>query len=224
VHTVSDSCITMSDTKSHVLDQFVTAFGSLILHNPQDHDEYETKGQTKLRELASKCIEHYAPIRMVMPGFPHKNPTQGRCLGHAADGAEAAALEVLHGFCAEVKRFYPPGCELLVLSDGRVWAHLTNVPRAHYERYAETVRSLNKEIHLTFAAGGGAAQDPSKSYLQHQSRTEAVEASESKSGAAATTSGLQNDHRIRKNPIMFASLDVRSSGLYTLLTRFELSA
>lgn len=67
-------------------------------------------------------VKDNQPIRMCIPAFPFKSPnSEVKVLGKLPDKVEEFALAHLNGLCAGIQDIYPPGAELVIISDGIVY-------------------------------------------------------------------------------------------------------
>ncbi len=66
------------------------------------------------------------------------------------DRGEELALQRLHQFCADIQSFYAPGCHVLVMSDGRVFADLVGVSDESVKQYGEVLRQLLNSPNLSW--------------------------------------------------------------------------
>ena len=66
------------------------------------------------------------------------------------DFGEETALRRLDDFCARVGQFYEPGAQLLVMSDGRVFADLVGVPDENVTKYRHTLHRLVPVKHISW--------------------------------------------------------------------------
>ncbi|NUR90929.1 MAG: L-tyrosine/L-tryptophan isonitrile synthase family protein [Nonomuraea sp.] len=83
----------------------------------------------------TRAIESGEPIRLVLPAFPCKSPSARKVLGPVPDLAERLALDFLQSLCDRVESLHPPGAELVICSDGRVFGDLIHVADADISRY-----------------------------------------------------------------------------------------
>ncbi|KAL4779067.1 Pyoverdine/dityrosine biosynthesis protein-domain-containing protein [Aspergillus varians] len=98
--------------------------------------------QTFLPVIAAS-IEKNEPVRMVLPAFPFKSPNgRDKCLGILPDLGEELALSHLNGLCLNIARFYEPGAEVHISSDGLVYNDLLGVPDEVVWDYGEALRQI----------------------------------------------------------------------------------
>lgn len=106
-----------------VVNQFLASFEALR-YSPVN-DLYYTGGEFKLRLVLLSFVVRGATIQMVLPAFPCKSPNAvSKVLGKLPDRGEELALLRLEAFCQEVSSYYPPGCEVVIMTDGKVFADL----------------------------------------------------------------------------------------------------
>lgn len=87
-------------------------------------------------------VESGAPVRLVLPAFPAKAPSARKVLGRRADLAEQLALESLSTLLDELAEVHPPGAELVIASDGAVFADLVGVRDADVIAYRADLEAM----------------------------------------------------------------------------------
>jgi pyoverdine/dityrosine biosynthesis protein Dit1 len=92
-----------------------------------------------------RAIERHEPIPMVLPAFPAKSPNRDKTLSHLPDLGDKLALRSLHGMCDQIRAIYEPGAELMICSDGRVFADLVRIPDEHVTEYGQLLREHARE-------------------------------------------------------------------------------
>lgn len=99
-------------------------------------------------------VDRNAPIEIVLPAFPAKAPNPHKVLGDGPDLAEWLALESLADLLDEIRAVYPPGAQLILCSDGGVFADLVGVTDAQVRAYRAELEGMIASIS---AARGGTA-------------------------------------------------------------------
>lgn len=89
-------------------------------------------------------IDAGEPVQLVLPAFPAKAPNPAKVLGRLPDMAEWLALESLNQLLDELSEAHPPGAELIICSDGHVFADVVGVSDADVAAYR---RGLEEMIH-----------------------------------------------------------------------------
>lgn len=92
-----------------------------------------------------KAVETNSPIQLILPAFPAKSPNRNKTLGPLPDLAEKHALENLSKLCDRIKHVYEPGAELIICSDGRVFADLVKIPDVDVTAYGDELRRHSRE-------------------------------------------------------------------------------
>jgi len=87
-------------------------------------------------------IDEGEPIQMVLPAFPAKAPNEKKVLGKDPDMAEWLALSSLRELCEEIRALYPPGVELIICSDGQVFADKVGVDDQQVKLYLEKLSEM----------------------------------------------------------------------------------
>lgn len=91
-------------------------------------------------------VSRGAPIQLALPAFPAKSPSPAKVLGKHPDMAEQLGLESLARLLDEIAAVYPPGAELVLCSDGGVFADLVGVSDADVARYRRGIEAMIAEI------------------------------------------------------------------------------
>lgn len=139
------------ETQNHqlVVSQFMKIFRQLLAK--AKNDCFETKGKTFLTEQLMDFIRRSQPIEMILPGFPCKSPnTNSKVFSYLPDRGEEIALEYLDNFCEQVKKFYAPGCKLIIFSDGTTFSDLIGVSEETQDEYNTTLKNLIKVRHISW--------------------------------------------------------------------------
>jgi len=92
-------------------------------------------------------IDAKEPIQLVLPAFPAKAPNPKKVLGKLPDAAESLALESLAALLRDITEAHRPGAELVICSDGHVFADVVGVSDAD-------VRAYRRELELRIAELG----------------------------------------------------------------------
>lgn len=90
-------------------------------------------------------VDNNEPLQLVLPAFPAKSPNLTKVLGRLPDMGERLALESLSALLAELREAYPPGAELIICSDGLVFADAVGVSDADVARYRVALQEMIEE-------------------------------------------------------------------------------
>jgi pyoverdine/dityrosine biosynthesis protein Dit1 len=88
------------------------------------------------------------PVKFVLPAFPGKSPNPQKVLGVLPDEAERHALFFLNSLCKNVTKFYPPGMEIIICSDGRVFSDVVGMEEADVTHYQKAIDKIIKDYSL----------------------------------------------------------------------------
>ncbi|MDJ0573029.1 MAG: L-tyrosine/L-tryptophan isonitrile synthase family protein [Pleurocapsa sp. MO_192.B19] len=136
-----------SQNDDFVVSQFLEIFRDLQV-TCQD-DSFETQGKALLTEQLRYFIEDSKPLKMILPGFPCKSPnTESKVFSSLPDRGEEIALRTLDNFCEQVRKFYPPGCQLTIFSDGTIFSDIIGVPEEAQQSYNIALQGLIEPRHL----------------------------------------------------------------------------
>ncbi|MFF2042613.1 L-tyrosine/L-tryptophan isonitrile synthase family protein [Kitasatospora sp. NPDC058170] len=89
------------------------------------------------------------PILFTLPGFPCKSPNLAKVLSHLPDEGERLSLTFLNGLCEEIGKFYEPGAQILICSDGHIFGDLIHVPDDHIDQYSDELTAMIEREGLT---------------------------------------------------------------------------
>ena len=86
-------------------------------------------GRPRFLAACKYWVDRNLPVKYVLPCFPFKSGnTTSKTLGKLPDMAEFVALRRLDAFCRRIEEFYPPGAEITLFTDGRVYAEAFEIP------------------------------------------------------------------------------------------------
>ncbi|GAB1542890.1 L-tyrosine/L-tryptophan isonitrile synthase family protein [Scytonema sp. NUACC21] len=132
-----------------VASQFIEAFRKLLVQG--NDDLFEPEGRIFLTEQLMYFIQSGQPIEMILPGFPCKSPNSlSKVFGYLPDRGEELALTHLDNFCEQVRKFYAPGCKLIIFSDGTTFSDLIGVSEETQESYNTTLKNLLQLRHISW--------------------------------------------------------------------------
>lgn len=113
-----------------------------IKHNAGCFEIHETK--------LTSVIDAHLPIQFVLPAFPAKSPNPAKTASVMPDLGECLGLKSLNQLAADIHVIYPPGVEIVICSDGRVFNDLVRVSDAHVNAYSIGIRQIIHEHQLTY--------------------------------------------------------------------------
>ncbi|KAH8657508.1 Pyoverdine/dityrosine biosynthesis protein-domain-containing protein [Tricladium varicosporioides] len=97
----------------------------------------------------TKQINTGATLRLVLPAFPFKSPSNKKVLGTLPDLGEELALVRLQGLCENVRQMYKGGAEVVIVSAGLVYNDLLGVSDEDVWVYRKALMQLAKDKKLT---------------------------------------------------------------------------
>ncbi|NYH20358.1 L-tyrosine/L-tryptophan isonitrile synthase family protein [Paraburkholderia bryophila] len=104
------------------------------------HDN-QTIGAIQLPRIHA-FVEANNPIELVLPAFPSKSPNLAKVLGRLPDLAERLSLTFLNTLCLRIQRHHPPGAQLKICSDGRVFGDLIRVDDRDISAYQSALQHI----------------------------------------------------------------------------------
>lgn len=116
------------------------------LKNTIKKDEWFVSGRAKFLEKVTYFTDRYIKIECILPAFPCKSSNVNKVFGHEPDRGEELALRRLIKFNENVKKFYPPGCKIWIVSDGHVFSDCIGVDDGVVDSYTANLHKLYKGI------------------------------------------------------------------------------
>lgn len=110
-----------------------------LLPKQTEESDRSSEFEPHISSVLSSIIKR-EPIKMILPGFPAKSPNRGKTLGALPDLAEKHALENLSMLCDRIRAVYTAGAEIIICSDGRVFADLVRIPDKDVTAYGDYLR------------------------------------------------------------------------------------
>lgn len=95
------------------------------------------------------AVRKNKPVTFVLPAFPGKSPNLEKVLGPMPDYAERLALGFLGALCQRVKKYYSPGINMILCSDGRVFSDVVGMKDSNVTAYQVALDNLIKEMTLS---------------------------------------------------------------------------
>jgi len=125
----------LRDTVDRILQLFED-----LRRQSEVRDLWKSLGLAHFRERVARCVLGGIPVLMTLPAFPMKSPRASKVLGPIPDLGEVLAISRLSAFAKKVGEVHPPGCAILIASDGRVFNDIypvTDVAVTTYHRLIE---------------------------------------------------------------------------------------
>ncbi|KAK8109618.1 transferase family protein [Apiospora kogelbergensis] len=119
--------------------------GILLTKLPGAQDRWEL-GRPDFLSTIARFVRQGKTVQMCLPAFPFKSVNKvEKVLGTFPDKAEELSLRRLNDICMSIGKIYPPGAELLIISDGLVYSDLFTTPDREVWAYGEALRALARE-------------------------------------------------------------------------------
>jgi L-tyrosine isonitrile synthase len=116
------------------------------IRKKHETDGYTLGGRDLLLKKFEMTIAAGQPLLFVLPAFPCKSQNRDNTLGKFPDRGEEVALSALHGMCEKMREIYPPGAEMVLASDGRLYADLIGVPDTDVLAYRNELLVMYRRI------------------------------------------------------------------------------
>ena len=101
-----------------------------------------------LHKIKSAIAENRA-ILFALPAFPGKSPNRQKVLGTLPDKAEELALRFLNGLCERIQKIYPPGAQIKLCSDGRVFSDIVGIKESDISEYQSEIKRIISDLNLS---------------------------------------------------------------------------
>ncbi|MFM7202619.1 MAG: L-tyrosine/L-tryptophan isonitrile synthase family protein [Myxococcota bacterium] len=95
------------------------------------------------------AITQQKPITFVLPAFPGKSPNTAKVFGTLPDMAERCALEFLQSVCDRIQRYYAPGAQIILCSDGRAFSDVVGMRDEDVTAYQDELAQMIERLNLT---------------------------------------------------------------------------
>jgi pyoverdine/dityrosine biosynthesis protein Dit1 len=82
------------------------------------------------------------PVRFVLPAFPAKSPNRRKTFGPMPDLADLEGLRTLQKLCTQIRSVYSGGAQIVICSDGRVFADVVGVSDMDVENYKRGIEHM----------------------------------------------------------------------------------
>lgn len=119
-----------------------------------------------LRAAVAHAVENGTPLRFLLPAFPAKSANRDKTTGDTPDLGDVTALFRLEALSRRVRALHPAGAEIVLCSDGRVFADVVGVTDSAVSVYRDGIaRAIERHeleslrLYCLEDAYGGAAPD-----------------------------------------------------------------
>ncbi len=102
------------------------------------------------RALVERQVEDGDRLMFIVPSFPFKDQNPFRTLSepHAFDLGELGLMLRLHALALALYQVHPFGADMVVLSDGRMYAETFGVKRSEADKYREQLRAFRNLLNI----------------------------------------------------------------------------
>ena len=109
-------------------------------------DKWEEIGIEVFEQQLLFWILRDEKIRFVLPAFPCKSGNPKKVLSPLPDMAEKLCLQRLDDFAKAVAQIYPKGCDMMIISDGRVFSDLVDVSDELVNEYRTKLMEMARDL------------------------------------------------------------------------------
>ena len=118
------------------------------LKNDVPGDQWEVSGRAYFIERVRYFTDRYLKIECILPAFPCKSSNRNKVYGEHPDKGEELALKRLIQATVDVKKIYPPGLKIWIVSDGHVFSDCIGVDDDKVDRYTNHLHELYKKCEI----------------------------------------------------------------------------
>ncbi|CAL9735810.1 spore wall maturation protein Dit1p [Monosporozyma servazzii] len=126
--------------------ELVADYFAANLKNTVRDDEWDEKGRLYFIKRVKYFTDRYSKIECILPAFPCKSSNNNKVYGTLPDMGEELALKRLIKVAKEVKKFYPPGMKIWIVSDGHVFSDCIGVDDDVVSHYTNKLHQLCETI------------------------------------------------------------------------------
>lgn len=146
--TLSHVAFPNAESSSEFSDIVTDTFAEKLKHTVE-HDMWDAVGRENFRSSVEFFTSRGQPLEAVLPAFPCKSSNYEKVSGDLPDKGEELALQRLIYFAQEVKKIYPPGILIWIVSDGHVFSDCIAVDDTKVNRYSAALKQMYKRIKPT---------------------------------------------------------------------------
>lgn len=126
------------------------------LRNIVENDQWEAVGKDHFIERVQFFTSRRLQVQACLPAFPCKSSNIMKVATNVPDKGEELALRRLINVCKVVKKIYPPGMKVWIVSDGHVFSDCIGVNDEVVDNYGIQLRKLYESItdgdHISFCS------------------------------------------------------------------------
>ena len=121
--------LSIDDETKEVSNMILAILKTILLTKiPLAHDRWALGCPEFLATIGS-FVQQGKTVQMCLPAFPLKSVNKvEKVLGMLPDKAEELSLRLLNDICKRIGKIYPPGAEILIISDGLVYSGKRTAP------------------------------------------------------------------------------------------------
>lgn len=127
---------------------------SMMKYRRQTHNE-----KPCALENCNHCLNQHLPailaaiscgqaLQFVLPAFPAKSPNLNKVLGPLPDKGEQLALTFLNALGQHMEEIYPPGVNIILCSDGRVFSDVIGMKEQDVSDYQQAIDDMIDKFKL----------------------------------------------------------------------------
>ncbi len=187
-----------------------------------NHDELRLTAffESPLGRRLVNRVREKSRLVFLLPAFPAKSSNREKTVGAAPDMGEFLGLMSLNAMCAEIQEAYPPGAEVVICSDGRVFNDLVMVSDDDLELYCRGVKTIIETERLSHLktyslddTGGMFASDRLRDDFVERFGPELQDVLDDAKACAQRRSMIDGIHRFMKDDLSYHFPDLSKNQL-----------
>ncbi|KAK6459086.1 Pyoverdine/dityrosine biosynthesis protein-domain-containing protein [Scheffersomyces xylosifermentans] len=116
------------------------------IKNTIDGDKWDLVGKSSFKKSVNFFTSKWQTLEAVLPAFPCKSSNFEKVAGTMPDKGEELALRKLIRFSESIRRVYPPGIIIWIVSDGHVFSDCIAVDDNIVNEYGRALKELYLRI------------------------------------------------------------------------------
>ncbi|CAR24728.1 Dit1p [Lachancea thermotolerans CBS 6340] len=126
--------------------EMFTDYFAQNLKNTTKNDQWGEGGREYFLEKTRYFTDRFLKIECILPAFPCKSSNIEKVHGVFPDKGEELALRRLAAATQEVRKFYPPGMKIWIVSDGHVFSDCIGVDDDVVDEYTDRLHGFYQNL------------------------------------------------------------------------------
>ncbi|EGV66439.1 hypothetical protein CANTEDRAFT_100455 [Yamadazyma tenuis ATCC 10573] len=138
-----------SEFSHQIYTDIIVELFETMLKNTAAKDKWEEEGESYFKTKVDFYTSKGLKIEAVLPAFPCKSSNPDKVSGYMPDKGEEMALRTLCDFASAVKKVYPPGILIWIVSDGHVFSDCIGVDDLTVNAFGFSLKELYHRINTS---------------------------------------------------------------------------